>query len=243
MSTQKFSSMLRATQITRCSCFVCVILLGGCDQRLANERTPLPSVPSRHGLIGRTFVPMQAGRCIILQHPPTIADVPVSTHEDIVVMDRDSALWPKNTERLLSASDWSTFNCATFALCELYPLTARDWIEPGPEADNFYRSPAEVILESFATLVSQVEIQESVQLEQRHDIVEEDIVCLEESAPSGFRIVHLGRIRNEGGNKCVISKLGTGALVTSSLKSLVDSYPCTRISIYRPGKQTMKLRA
>lgn len=216
----------------------------GCDRGTSwTQRIPrqeLPSIRTEAGIAARSLLSLPSGPCVVLHYPPTDAeDVdlgetwPVSM-EDGLEVDSNFALLPY--------SHFTTFNCVTFALADLLQLGPNDWVEPEQRDATFFINATELALQSCCELVTcsdLVDIQSENWAFER-DLQHGDIVCYtkadgrEKDREAASKIVHMGRVQVVEGKVQLLSKLGSGPIVGSTIEYLSRSFDCNGISVYRP---------
>ncbi len=215
------------------------VCVAACNSPTSNDLKSyaLPSVPGQESIVGRTVRILPAGTCVVLHYPPSepppLPDIPDSRQ-----LSSNDFAPQSRSYRLLSEHDKTTFNCATFALCELTTVTADEWIDPFPNIGNFFLAPAQIILDSYSEYLLQIDSRKASQLDISPDLKDGDILCFARMSDEQPFFVHLGRIQKRGNANRLLSKLGKGDVIESSVKHMAQSYVCDRILVFRPKKST-----
>ncbi len=213
---------------------LCSLVLVGCaDQNEpAALREPLPSVHTKQGLTGRTLLPLPAGPCVIFHFSPADEAVEVGSGMARISLEQLS----DSERRLVARADTSTFNCATFALCESVPLTARDWVDPIRRLDTYYTNPALAILDSYFEQVGgyALPVTDWTSLDSADAIQDRDVVCFVSAQADQELITHLAKVHKQDGRNWLFSKLGGGPVVKSGFEPLMRTFGGNHILVYRP---------
>lgn len=195
-------------------------------------RTAISSVRSSGGITGRTMLSLSSGPCVILHYPPTTT--PNFSLEGFSPVDNDLNRSPNDV--IFAYGETSTFNCVTFALGNLVNLQPTDWIEPLPRLDTFYTVPAQVILDSYCSPVASYSVGgvSTEDLGSSKELQPYDIVCYRQNIAGSSPIVHMGRVVKRGARNSLVSKLGTGPIVESTIQLCAERFVADSIEIYRP---------
>ncbi len=202
----------------------------GCNPKDPPARYPIGSVRTHAGVTGRSIIELPAGLCVFMHFPPTIQ--PTGKLIGKIIQPPDAH---QIDEPLASFGDASTFNCASFALGSLLDLGPDVWIEPIARSDTFYTVPAEVVLNSYCDMTLEIELDNINWEELATDpaLRKGDIVGYAKSIGGRVAFTHMGKIRKTAGRNLLISKLGTGPIVESSLEDCGNAFGFDTLRIYR----------
>lgn len=211
------------------------------DSPIVRQR--IDAVNTNRGLTGRSVLFLPAGPCVMLHYPPIeplqldleqLFPVEATAHCNVVASDELGEYW--QAAIAVRAGNETMFNCATFALGEVLDLKADDWVSPVPTAETRYSVPAQVILDSYFDLVASYAGDE---LEQLPDVVAGcqagDIVCFSLSSDDQIAHAHMGKLVDWHGRLLLVSKLGEGPIVRTTVAACARAYAgqFTQIQVYR----------
>lgn len=219
-------------------------LPGGWSGEATGKRLWIEPVRTATGIMGRSILVCPSGDCVIFHFPPVWTDttdldsfiesVPEDLAKEIEVYDDPSNPWCRAGMTEVTSN---MFNCCTFAVGDVVGLSPRDWINPGPNGDTYYTAPMQVILDSYFARVKMYAIPtvDWRRLEQDVAIHPGDVVCFMKTRDRGPQLVHAGKIRRSQGKNELVSKLGVGPIVRSSLRAVAAEFAddTNEIWIYR----------
>lgn len=216
------------------------VQLQGCDyvQKLArtqgNARQILPTIRTDAGIAGRSALTLAEGLCVVMHFPPSTTPGPPVDGSQLPTAEFIEL--QKSEMRLLPYGNVTTFNCVTFALADELQLEPTDWIEPFPRASTFYTDPAQTALDSAFGLVTEFATANCNWDELEHDpqILHGDVICYRQQVGDHGVIVHMGRICDSHEKHWVLSKIGVGPIIETSMAYCAETFRSDHVSIYRP---------
>ena len=198
-------------------------------------RKQLPSVHTGQGLTGRTAVSIGQGTFVLLHHPLQGVEAPnleqllgrntAEPDDDGMIVEDEADLWVE------AANDCATsFNCCTYAVGADIGLTPYDWVQPIATESTLMINPMQTILENCYKVVCtyQLNSQETLNayksLEGRDDIFDGDVACFVRGSGDSVRFLHAGRIKKKSGRNWLVSKMGAGPIVISTIERTAAYY-------------------
>lgn len=193
-------------------------------------------------LIQRSLVVCPAGDCVIRHYPPALSQI--DHFADFRQSDFGEIVWQPDN-RWYSGQDRgvcvSTFNCGTFAVGDLIPLTPSDWLGTDPTTDG-RPTPLAVILDSFFDVIRELTVADAMsesEFKQDRQLRDGDVVTFEvesnETRPIFRRFTHAGRLQSRDGVNRLLSKFGGfGPVALTNLRFPQRMFPgADVVRVYR----------
>ncbi|MFK7738547.1 MAG: hypothetical protein AB8B50_21155 [Pirellulaceae bacterium] len=198
-------------------------------------REQLEAIHSGHGLTGRTYFSSNYGKIVLLHHPLQDVEAPdldqllgrntPALADDGMIVKDSTDLWVE------AAEDCATsFNCCTYAVGEDLGLSPFDWVQPIATASTLMINPMQTILDSYYKIVIEHRLHSSKisevcnSIADTDDLIDDDVVCFTREAESSVRFLHAGRVKKKGSRNWLISKMGAGPIVLTTIELAAEHY-------------------
>ncbi len=214
------------------------------DQTSDFQRTPMEMVRLGGGIIGRVGIRLANGECTIIRQPVQFRsyrdlvdclDLDPSTPEDDLelVEEPPNSRWYVSPDNL---SEYTTFNCATYAIGDSIGLSKSDWLEASPVAWTDDQCPAQMVLDNYFDLVSKHSLADIdwLALESSTSLLDGDVVTYSDCEIEE-KHVHFGRVEKHLGRNLLVSKMGQGPIARGSLAAVSRHFAneFSEVRIYR----------
>lgn len=226
-------------------------LLSGCDSGTPSrehaehaganpDREWMEPVRTMIGLTGRSILRCPAGDCIVLHFPPVRLDnrealeifkrLPDIAEEDAEVYLDPNSRWCQQD----AGHATNTFNCCTYAVGDVVGLTTADWISCDPIGNTCLINPMQVLLDSYFERVK-VYRQPFMGMETDPALQADDVLCFVNTSSPRPTYCHAGRVCKKDGTNRLISKIGEGPILRTSIKAVAMRYSADfdEIWVYR----------
>lgn len=195
-------------------------------------------------IVRRSVIHLNAGECVLIEPPPqylSLADIqkqlignPDSDQDNLELYRAlPDSLWDIAPA---DRSDYSTFNCATFAIGENVGLGRNDWLEPLPTDWSHGISPAQVVLDEFYQLIATYSLQADglTQLDHSTRWIDGDVVVFFNERVAGG-LLHFAKLETSGHGIRLVGKLGRGPIVRGTLTQTASRFQneFTQVRVYR----------
>jgi hypothetical protein len=204
------------------------------------DREWMEPVRTMIGLTGRSLLRCPAGDCIVLHFPPVRVDnrealeifkrLPGIAEEDAEVHLDPNSRWCQYDARYAT----NTFNCCTYAVGDVVGLTTDDWISCDAIGNTCFTNPMQVLLDSYFERVK-VYRPPFIGMETDPALRAEDVLCFVNTASPRPTYCHAGRVCKRNGTNRLVSKIGEGPILRTSIKAVAMRYSAgfDEIWVYR----------